>query len=72
MVGRKVLLSFAPLAVQVAIMLDPCPYTRLLALKLGRPPPRGIIVIRTFDRHKNLHIPVFLRTVFGPDYRVPL
>ena len=33
---------------------------------------RGIIVIRTFDRHKNLHIPVFLRTVFGPDYCVPL
>ena len=32
---------------------------------------RGTIIIRTFDQHKNLYIPVFLLTVFGPDYYVP-
>ena len=32
---------------------------------------RGTIVIRTFDQYKNLDIPVFLPTVFGPDYYVP-
>ena len=27
----------------------------------------GTIVVRTFDRHKNLHIHLFLLTIFGPD-----
>ena len=32
---------------------------------------RGNIVIRTCDQHKNLYIPLFLLTIFGPDYYVP-
>ena len=32
---------------------------------------RGTIIIRTFDVYKKLYIPVFLLTVFGPDYYVP-
>ena len=32
---------------------------------------RGAIVIRTQYIHKSLHIPVFVTSVFGPDYYVP-
>ena len=32
---------------------------------------RGTIIIRTFDLYKKLYIPVFLPTVFGPDYQLP-
>ena len=32
---------------------------------------RGTIVIRTFDQYKHLDTPVFLPTVFRPDYYVP-
>ena len=56
-------------AVQRAVVVDTY---ALCAFFDCEPVLRGIIVIRTFDRHKNLHIPVFLRTVFGPDYCVPL
>ena len=29
------------------------------------------MVIRTCDQHKNLYIPLFFLTMFGPDYCVP-
>ena len=32
---------------------------------------RGAIVIRTPDVHKNPYIPLFVRTILGPDYCVP-
>ena len=32
---------------------------------------RGTIIIRTCDVHKTLYIPLFLLTIFGPDYYVP-
>ena len=32
---------------------------------------RGTIVIMTCIQHKNLYIPPFLLTIFGPDYYVP-
>ena len=32
---------------------------------------RGTIIIRTCDQHKKLYGPLFLRTIFGPDYYVP-
>ena len=33
---------------------------------------RGTIIIRTCDQHKTLYIPVFLLTIFGPDYYTPV
>ena len=33
---------------------------------------RGTIIIRTCDRQKKLYIPLFLLTIVGPDYYVPL
>ena len=32
---------------------------------------RGTIIIRTCHQCKNLYIPRFLHTIFGPDYYVP-
>ena len=33
---------------------------------------RGTIIIRTYDKRKTLYIPLFLLTIFGPDYYTPV